>query len=98
MAFKYQASLKRHEKKGRCKIGKHWCPVNKARRKTISETEVSSASSSCDDEDFSSLKTTTTTNPKQPLFCDVFLGCNLTTINNNNLHQSLAMADPLFSF
>ena len=26
MKFKYQASLKRHDKKGRCRIGKHGCP------------------------------------------------------------------------
>ena len=26
MKFKYQASLKRHDKKGRCRIGKNGCP------------------------------------------------------------------------
>ena len=26
MKFKYQASLKRHDKKGRCRIGKSGCP------------------------------------------------------------------------
>ena len=87
MDFKYQASLKRHKKKGRCKIGKHWCPkvkrnVNKYDKKYVD----------CD---------RNTANDSSNLFCDVFFGGSETSASTTNIllnNSNSTMLEPLFSF
>jgi hypothetical protein len=96
--------MKRHEKKGRCKIGKYWCPLvkrnynknkqslNKASgnsSQTDNNTSISTPPEICDD--LLSGFESQIDEGGPPLFSDVFLGASTNLMDHNHKPQ-------LFSF